>query len=157
VRSHAALRAAAALLVGALACAHAPAGRRFDAIPPIAPGLGRVVIYRTTSTDAPGFYPRVQVDDEVVGKLGMGSFVFADRSPDWHQIEVVRGRFESAFGEQSPGRPFALMLGPDETSYVELQVLVLGSSIQTNLLKRDAATAARALAPLHEAPPDAAD
>jgi hypothetical protein len=158
VRATARRVAAATLVLAALACAH-PAGprRSLQEQTPIAPGAARLVIYRTTATDAPSFYPRVQVDDAVVGKLGMGSFVWVDRTPDWHSVGVVRGRFESAFGEQSPARPFAVMLAPGETTYVELQVLVLGTTIQANLRKPDLEAQARALAALRESPPESAD
>lgn len=76
------------LLLVLAACAGGP---QFDQVqsgfPPLAPGMGRIYIYRTTVMGA-AIQPSVKLDGETVGDAAPNGFFYVDRPAGTHQIST---------------------------------------------------------------------
>lgn len=140
------------LVCAALACASGSAGPRGTAhLPALAPGLGRLVLYRTNDSDVAMFHPALTVDGEPVGELPVGTFLYLDRPPGLHEVGVKKQPNVSAFGGQAPSKPVAIQLAPAETSYLRFDVNSTPVWIESYLTPRDPMAAEGELAPLSQA------
>ncbi len=140
------------LACAAIACASGPAGPRGTAhLPALAPGLGRLVLYRTNDTDVTMFHPTLTVDGEPVGELPVGTFLYLDRPPGIHEVAAKKQPNVSAFGGQAPTKPVAIQLAPAETSYLRFDVNSTPVWIESYLTPMDPMVAQGELAALSEA------
>lgn len=92
------------------ACASGPSFMEMQSkIPPLAPGQGRIFIYRTALLGA-AIQPSVTVNGEAVGHAVPGGFFYVDRAPGDYKI--------SASTEVE--RDLSLQLAAGQTRYVRL-------------------------------------
>jgi hypothetical protein len=77
------------------------------------------------------------VDDQPVGRLCLGTFIYVDQSPGAHQVGVEIQQNLTTFGAQA-AEPVNLKLAPGETAYVQVQALAM-SQMAKIVLTREAA------------------
>ncbi|HBZ69267.1 MAG TPA: hypothetical protein DEP35_05815 [Deltaproteobacteria bacterium] len=98
-----------------------------------------------------GYCPYLTVDNEPVGKLCLGTFLYVDQSPGAHQVGVGIDKRLSAFGEQGITEPVDLKIGPGGTAYVQVQVLAISLTAKVLLTREAAANGLRDISSLRPA------
>jgi len=132
----------------ALACELGPTSHPPRAeLPPVSPGQARIILYMAVSNELPGYCPHLAIDDEPVGRLCLGTFIYVDQSPGAHQVGVEVQKDLSAFGAQA-AEPVDLKLGPGDTAYVQVQALAMSQMAKIVLTKEAAANGLRDISSL---------
>jgi hypothetical protein len=112
-----------ALAVG-LACAGANGPPTFEetggALPALADGSGRIVLYMTDAVEVPTFRPEITLNRERVATIRAGTYLYFDRPVGLHALGVHARK--AALGEQGETAPLAIVLASGETVYVRVDV-----------------------------------
>jgi hypothetical protein len=133
-----------------LACELGPASRDLSAeLPPLSPSQARIILYMVVSNEIPGFCPHLTVDDEPVGRLCVGTFIYVDQSPGAHQVGVG-GAEKNVYvlSEEAMAGPVDLKIGPGGTAYVQVQALAMSQMAKIVLTREAAANGLRDISSL---------
>jgi len=137
-----------ALWCTALACERGPTSQPLSAeLPPLSPGQVRIILYMAVSNELPGYCPHLTIDDQAVGRLCLGTFLYVDQSPGAHQIGVELQKELSTFGAQAAAA-VDLKLGPGDTAYVQVQALAMSQMAKIVLTREAAANGLRDISSL---------
>jgi hypothetical protein len=133
----------------ALACELGPVEHNLSAeLPPLSPSQSRIILYMVVSNELPGFCPHLTVDDEPVGRLCVGTFIFVDQSPGAHQVGVGGEKSVYALTEEAMAGPIDLKIGPGGTAYVQVQSLAMSQMAKIVLTRVAAANGLRDISSL---------
>lgn len=73
---------------GLVSCAGGPSYAETEkSLPKVAPGKGRVFVYRPSSLGF-GIRPKVKIDDQVVGTSEGKGFLYSDQTPGTHTVST---------------------------------------------------------------------
>jgi hypothetical protein len=150
-------RVLVSVLLAALAwsCATSSDPGGAAALPALAPGQGRIVLYMSPLTEAPQFRPILTLDGADLGKMRVGTYSYVDRPPGAHELGVRAESRLAAFGEQGATEPLAIALADGDTAYVRISTQVLVGMVRPTLTRVDPASGERDVAKLSFAAPSA--
>lgn len=105
----------------------------------------------TAPSEAPGFWPTLTVDGEVLGRLHAGTFLATDRPAGEHEVGVLRDPNLAAFGDQAETRPLTVILAPGDRAFVAVQNVPMPDAVHVTLSQESDAAGRQDLAPLCDA------
>ena len=122
-------------------------------LPTLPPGYGRIMVYLTTSTEAPTFHPDIAIDGREIGKIETGTFFHVEMPAGVHQVGVKTDEHLAGFGNQGATQPVEIEVASGTTSYVQVGVLVTIGMVKVVLSPETAADAQRDLSNLYQVAP----